>query len=180
MNVKSLLATGGRPLNQLVTKSFQNLTRNQVRCSSHGGDHHSDHKNRLNDASDGTNLSNDPLFYGDVSMASSDIPPLNSGARIYDILERKSVAKRLIDAPIRGPKESLDFFQRIFPEVTEWNQVGKYSASNASWNRCVKVGTLGCIEWTRKSFLICYTFIILRVMMHALWSEPEFEINYVS
>ena len=125
MNPKTLLPLGGgRPINQFLSKSLQKQLRHSSCDSSNGID------NNLKN-----NGSSDPLFYGRVSMRSSDLPPLTSGREIFDILEKKAIAKRLIDAPIRGPKESVEFFQRVFPEVTEWNQVGKYCASNANWNK---------------------------------------------
>ena len=114
-----------RSLTQLIHSSSSNEPTNNK----------NNNNNNNNNNNIGALSGDDPLFYGDVSLTSAEIPTLHSGQKIVGILEKKSLAKKLIDAPIRGPKSSLDFFQKVFPEVTEWNQVGKFTASNADWNR---------------------------------------------
>ena len=81
------------------------------------------------------NNNNDPLYYGELSMKSSELPALSSGTKIFKILEEQISTKRLIETPITASDSTIDFFQRLFPEVTEWNQVAKFSG--AEWKQSV-------------------------------------------
>ena len=137
--ISLLLSTRGCSLHHSKLPHIRSVTQwlnsSNTNESTNGGRSSNNDNNKPVNNNNEASTTADPLFYGDLSLTSSEIPTLHSGEKIFGILEKKSLAKKLIDAPIRGPTTSLEFFQKVFPEVTEWNQVGKFTASNANWNR---------------------------------------------
>lgn len=67
----------------------------------------------------------DPLYMGRMDY---DFPvPLGSGRKILGELRERVTSNKMVDDYLTAEPEVMDVFSRVFPEVVEWNDVGKMS-----------------------------------------------------
>ena len=67
----------------------------------------------------------DPLVHPDIELSSTDIPKFTKGDKIISNLFKKIDQNELITAPLQAQPETMEFFNKVFENIVETNDVGQ-------------------------------------------------------
>ena len=73
----------------------------------------------------GTQSRYDPLVHPDIQLSSAQIPKFTKGDKIISNLFKKIDKNELITAPLQAQPETMEFFNKVFENIVETNDVGK-------------------------------------------------------
>jgi len=77
----------------------------------------------------------DPLVHPDIELSSTDIPKFTKGDKIISNLFKKIDQNELITAPIQAQPETMQFFNKVFENIVETNDVGQLDGQKwETWN----------------------------------------------
>jgi len=82
----------------------------------------------------------DPLVHPDIELSSTEIPTFTKGEKIVSDLYGKIDKNELITRPLEAQHETLSFFNKVFENVVETNEVGKLNDGHHwdTWDGKVK------------------------------------------